>query len=81
MYRPTLSASTKNDNKYIMPRVCSICRFNRFAITFCGKADNSKQRFAIRADIACGNSCLIISATTVAKQAVNQGGRLLPVAG
>lgn len=40
------------------------------AITLCGRFDNSKQRFPIQMDIACGNSCLIISATTVAKQSV-----------
>lgn len=45
-------------------------------ITFCGKVNNSKQRFPIQMDIACGNSCLIISATTVAKQAVNQDSGL-----
>lgn len=41
-----------------------------YAITLCGRFDNSKQRFPIQMDIACGNSCLIISTTTVAKQSV-----------
>lgn len=41
-----------------------------YAITLCGRFDNSKQSFPIQMDIACGNSCLIISTTTVAKQSV-----------
>jgi len=48
----------------------------QIVITLCGKVNNLKQRFPIQMDIACGNSCLIISVTTVAKQAVNQDSRL-----